>query len=438
MTSDKRVKTRIRARMAKTGERYTTARHHYVDAPPGRQRSFGYELRGGLHPDTAAIANVLAHAGMTGPDGAPLSESLVLGVMGGLGAGYILWEFAHDDSRIVTVGFRNRCQYRDALCAAFDRLRVPYNRHETGGTKGAARRLEAALDNGRPVLVWPDRYHVGYWHLPSQLDGHGGHPVVVYAQRDDRVYLDDRTLAPLSVSSDDLSRARARVGSYKHGLVEPQPEPGALDRDQLRIAVLEGIDDCVSQMSGSSSSFSLPAWRKWARLMTDRRHAKGWPSVFSDGVGLIGALLSVWEGASPAGMTGGSLRDLYADFLGEAQGLLEADLQRAIDPLRRAAHTWTELGDVALDHGNPEFATLRELTITIREAIVAEGDDGRSEAAAAGEELWRRRVALDAACPLSSDEVEQLFERMGQTLKRIFELESAAVYELGASMRKLH
>jgi hypothetical protein len=52
-------------------------------------------------PDTAALANVLAHRRVTAADG-PLSEPLLFLVGGGLGAGYILWEFAHDDGRVVT------------------------------------------------------------------------------------------------------------------------------------------------------------------------------------------------------------------------------------------------------------------------------------------------------------------------------------------------
>ena len=53
----------------------------------------------------------------------PLTEPLILLVAGGLGAGYILWEFAHDDGRIVTLGFTNSSHYFDRrLATTFDRL----------------------------------------------------------------------------------------------------------------------------------------------------------------------------------------------------------------------------------------------------------------------------------------------------------------------------
>jgi hypothetical protein len=431
MTSDKRLKARIRARMAKTGERYTTARRHFVSAVEPAPDVLGYTLRGGQHPDSAALANVLAHAGVTASDGTPLSEAIVFGLTGGLGAGYILWEFRHDDSRIVTLGFSNQSQYFGrGLRKALDRLGISYGEHTTGGAKGAATRLESQLDHGVPALIWPDRYLIGYWQLPESLDGHGGHPVVVYGRDGDRVYVDDRNGSPLTVDIHALHRARARVGSYKNALIAPTPDPGPIDAQVLRTGVNEGIADCVAQLSSTSASFALPAWRKWARLMTDTRNAKGWPSVFDDRRGLVGALLSVWEGTSQFGMTGGHLRDLYADFLTEAGPLLETTFDGPINSLREASRLWTELGEIAADPAIEDLARLRHLTATIRESIAADGDHGQAEASAAGAELWKLRTELDAECPLGDDAVRALFARMSEVIERIYEVETAAVADL--------
>src|SRR5687768_3322623 len=98
--------------MAKTGESYTTALRHVVGAAPSTN-DHGYTLRGGLHPETANIANVLAHHGIQS-DKRPLSEALIFGIGGGIGAGYILWEFKKHDSPTLTIGFRNRMHYPDA------------------------------------------------------------------------------------------------------------------------------------------------------------------------------------------------------------------------------------------------------------------------------------------------------------------------------------
>ena len=69
-------------------------------AAPTTHATSGYRLRGGVHPETATIANVLANQGVvSGLTGQPLTEAAILGIGGGLGAGYILWEFKSHGGR---------------------------------------------------------------------------------------------------------------------------------------------------------------------------------------------------------------------------------------------------------------------------------------------------------------------------------------------------
>ena len=110
MTTDKAFKRVVRARMAKTGERYAAARRVLIEGAdrwtsPGDRRPMsplaGYQMRGGLHPETATLANVLANQGVvSGLTGEPLTEAAILGIGGGLGAGYILWEFQASRGKI--------------------------------------------------------------------------------------------------------------------------------------------------------------------------------------------------------------------------------------------------------------------------------------------------------------------------------------------------
>ena len=95
MTTDKAFKRVVRARMAKTGERYAAARRTLVegatDGHPAEPTAdaatpSGYRMRGGLHPETATMANVLANQGVvSGLTGEPLTEAAILGIGGGLG-----------------------------------------------------------------------------------------------------------------------------------------------------------------------------------------------------------------------------------------------------------------------------------------------------------------------------------------------------------------
>ena len=131
MTRQKHLKERVRARMLKTGESYTSARRRVVGGRPETETSVGgYALRGGTHPETGALSNTLANAGVTS-DGRPLTEELILGIGGGLGAAYILWQFTGRDP-IVTLGFRNQWQYPERwLVKTCRRLGIDPTVHET-------------------------------------------------------------------------------------------------------------------------------------------------------------------------------------------------------------------------------------------------------------------------------------------------------------------
>jgi hypothetical protein len=417
MTARKHLKARIRARMAQTGERYVTARRHVVGEADPPMVDHGYRLRGGIHPDTAGVANVLAHHGVVaGHTGEPLSEAMVLGIGGGLGAGYILWEFESRGGAILVLGFRNRWQYPDRwMKAVLERLAVPAAHLETGGARTAARQLDEALAAGRPALATMDCQSIGYWHLPPEMEGRGGYPVVVYAIDGDTVHVDDRGLAPRTVTREVLDAARARVGSYRNRLCVIEPDRDELPVELLRDAVRAGLADAAEHLASRSDSFGLEAWRKWARMMTGSG-AKAWPRVFASGHGLAGALLSTYEGIQPVGLDGGHLRDLYADFLDEAAELLEdpALADRAL-AWREAAARWQALADLALPEGR-----LRELLAEVHGTVVEGGD-----ASAAAAELWELRRSLDVEAP----DVSELFPAMAEMLEGIYEAELEARIE---------
>jgi hypothetical protein len=157
-------------------------------------------MRGGLHPETATLANVLANQGVvSGLTGGPLSEAAILGIGGGLGAGYILWEFKSHSGPVLTLGFRNQWQYPSIpgwTAKTLDRLGIEPDVHETGGAKGAREALDARLEAGMPVIASIDLHSIGTWGQPDAPSGHWF--VVVVFGRDDGSYLmDDRGRGPL-------------------------------------------------------------------------------------------------------------------------------------------------------------------------------------------------------------------------------------------------
>jgi hypothetical protein len=432
MTTHKHLKERIRARMARTGESYTTARRHVLNALPPEE----YQLTGGVHPDTHAIAGVLATGGSH--SGRPLSEAMVLGVGGGLGAGYILWEFKAHDLRSLVLGFRNSWQYPDRwalkTCA---RLGVPAGLHETGSTSRATQELAAAVGQGVPAIVWADQQLLGYRHLPAWLEGYGGHPVTVYGidERAGVALVDDRNRAPLTVPLEALAAARARVGSYKHRLLALDAPAAELDADRLAEAVRDGLAEQVEHLGQRSDSFSLPAFRKWARLLTSTSNAKAWPKVFADRVSLFDACLSVYENLEPAaGSGGGNLRGLYAQFLEEAAGLLDAPaLAGVASAYREAAARWDQVAEVALPADREPFAEARRLTYRLQ-AEVERGDAGRRDAAATAARLWALRDRWRPRFPGDDADVEALLAGLAAAVGAAGDAEEAALATLAGAL----
>jgi hypothetical protein len=440
MTTDKAFKRVVRARMARTGERYAGARRSLMDAatavdPPAASietvAGAHYRLRGGLHPETATIANVLANRGVvSGLTGGPLTEAAILGIGGGLGAGYILWEFKSRISTILTLGFRNRWQYPSAWTATtLGRLGIQPDVHETGGAAGARTALDTRLDAGSPVIAQVDLRTIGTWGLPEALSGVFGQTLVIVGRGSDGTYLvDDRGRAPFRIAPDVMAAARGRTRSYRHRIVVLPTTEGTIPADRLRAAMRAGLEDQVDHLRSSSASFSLPAWRKWSRMMTDERNVKAWPRVFADGQGLFSALLAIVEAVdATASPWGGHLRDLYAGSLDEAAVALDLPkLADAAGAWRRAADAWEELADAAVPPDLDGAADAVEALETLR-AAVQDGDAGRERVLSAADAAWAIRARYEGSFPLAPDRIDAILHDVGQRLDAIHQAEVDAV-----------
>ncbi len=437
MTAHKKLKELIRARMAKTGESYMTARRQVVGGE-------GHIPDVGVHPDTSALARVLGDTGIGGPDGR-LSEALLLGIGGGLGAGYILWEFAPESDhrpsphapggrRIVTIGFRNRWQYPDRwLDTLLDRVGVEFRRDQTSGLVKARHQLEDALETGHSVMVDVSVADLPYWHLPPEEAGEWGYPIAVVGVDSDRYEVDDRNSARLTVPVEAMATPRGRIPSYKNRMVVVEPGD-ALTADRLSGAVEAGLADAVEHLASKSDSFSLPAFSKWARMMTSDT-GKGWKRVFADRVGLWGALRSTHEAVSDVGIAGGSLRPLYAEFLDEATALLgRPGLTEVAEHYRHAGDAWDDVGDATLPDGFEPLEQAVELSRRRREAV-RRGDDGDGAAADSAASLNAMAAEFEPGLQLTDREIDGLFESLAGAVETAHRAEMEAHAALSQVMR---
>lgn len=433
MTTRKGFKRLVRERMAKTGERYAAARRALTAGEPGPTPAVTAAApRTRLHPNTSSIATVLAAQGVVSPiDGRPLSEALIHGIGGGVGAGYILWQFEshRGGGTVLTLAFTNQWQYpADWFVKTIDRLGVPVAVHETGGAKAARETLDGLLEAGEPAIAFVEQRAMGTWGLPDSLSGHSGYPVVVTGRTADGSYLvDDRGSAPLVVTDAAIAAARARIGSWKHRLLHLQPDR-RLTVDGLRGAIEAGLADQVAHLSTTSDSFGLPAWRKWSRMLTDTRQPKGWPQVFAGGTGLFDALLSIVESVDGGiGAVGGHLRELQGAFFDEAAVILDRPaLGEAADAWRAAGDLWEDLADAAVPADLDGVAEAIDADEALHDAVMA-GEPGRAAARDAAAVVWAARARYETSFPLPADRIHELFGDLGRRLVEIHEAERNAV-----------
>jgi hypothetical protein len=391
-----------------------------------------YPQFGGIYPATAGMTNLLAAHGVVAPHtGTPFSEPMIFGIGGGLGIGYILWEFQEHGSKVLVLAFQHRWQYPPEFFQnVADGLGVAVSMPETGSRKSAAHNLDKALAANRPALAWIDPAFMPYFQLPEAMQGHGGHFVVFCGKDDTRYWVDDVAQQPFEVDADTIADGRARVGSYKNRLLLVEQVPEDID---LPHAIQRGLTLCVDHLSSSSESFSLPAIQKWAKLMTDSKNKKGWHVVFKDRRGLFSTLRSMFEGIAVQGAPGG-LRGMYADFLREAEPIVKnPKLSEVADLYTGLGEQWDALAEAALPD---EVAVFKEVKYLLRERkeILLQGGKAWRDSIPLSHHLRTLSTASNLNFPMSDSEIATLFADLQGRLFAIYEGEQAAVQALGEAI----
>jgi hypothetical protein len=267
-----------------------------------------------------------------------------------------------------------------------------------------------------------------YLQLPEALKGHLGHWVAV-AGRDDGAWLiDDLAAQPFVVSDADLAAARARITSYKHRLLLPTPAGAAMD---LPTGLLAGLRDCAANLLAKSDSFSLPALRKWAKMLTDRKNKKAWPVLFGTPRGLYGLLKSAFEGITLGTDGPDGLRGLYAGFLLEAAPLVDRPALTQLSGLYRAlAVQWADLADAFLPSSVPVFATTKDLMRRKHQRLRAEGQAVVAEVQPLTDQLQALHAEVSRDFPLDAAQTQALFASLSERLHALYAAELAAARAL--------
>jgi len=385
MTEQKHLKQRVRARMARTGESYTTARRQVLATAAGRPIPgllAGYpSTGGGMHHSSTLLAHLLRQAGAVAPHtGAPYSEAMLCGLGGGIGFMYFVFEYAGSTPTMTVV---TQSHPEPMVPTALARLAVPREELHTGSAGRAAERLRAAIEAGTAAFctVSPGRLPWrGLRGIEAEYSSASPYPIVVCGLTGSTVLVDDESVRPRLLPLDDFVAAWSAYRKGRHELVTVAGPPAA-DLD-LAAAVRGAVSATARQLTGPvlgnafDANFGLRGMRKLVDQLADRRGRLGWlrryaaPEAFFFALRRLHDCLEVEYGAP------GATRPLYADFLAEAASLVPS-LGAAVPLYRRAGDTWSALAAAALPADVPALAEYddlveRRLTLLLREGSVGE------------------------------------------------------------------
>lgn len=445
MTERKHFKQLVRARMAKTGERYAAARRQILHAEPEAldQPKHPFNHFAGSVPVATALRTLLAHAGVRAPHtGQPFSEAMLFGIGGGIGAGVFAFHYTKEDFSSFFIAGRHLWQDDQAwLERALERLGLSAVIEEAGGAKAAESHLTAALEHGRPVVAWVDAAGLPYRGLPARWDGGAYHLLTVYRIEGGDAVVGDLADEPIRVPLAALTRARLRIKKFKARLLALEPAPSLSARGaaakgprpgNLAEQVRSGLDACVKGLTrGKMKNFTLDAFAAWADRLHGSKAADAWSKVFPRGKHLFTGLWSMHHYIEYYYTGGGLCRSMFADFLHEAgAALANPALTAAGDRYAELGNRWSALASAALPKEVPAFARARDALATASELYHAEGARATNRIRAAWDSLDAVGLEVAEQFPLGPEETQALLRDLQSQVRDLHAGEVAALHQL--------
>lgn len=385
----------------------------------------------GIHPPTAALSRLLKQKGVINPaDDQPYSEAMLLGVGGGLDTGYILYQFKHLPNPIVFLGFRNQWNQTHVFIEKIaKRLNLGVHFNEYANQSTAEKALQKTIKSGKPAIVWVDKASLPYRLLPESLTGYIKHQVTVYARdgRLWRLYIDDLSSKPIEIREKNFTAARENL-HQNHFLMMTFDQVGDFGKRDLRNAIINGIQDCATQLTRPIQTIGITNLDTWADKLVDRQTSLGWLHVFKNQKGLFPTLSTLYESIKLNGTEGFALRKLYSDFLHKSAGILSNPALNAVaGQYLQLANHWSNLAENTLPSRIPVFDRVKKLLHKKSEAYQR---NDFTTYQLTNEELKSLTKNIEKAFPLDDLETSQLFDRLSSQIKLIAELEKSAARRL--------
>lgn len=375
VTKQRDFKQRVRARMEKTGERYSTARAMVLSQlfreSPGASAG-GYPFAAGVRTDTGSARNMLRALGVR--DRAtrePLSEAMVFGLSGGVGFLYAVFEYPGHPP-LLSVLTRYDTSADQFVVNGLKRLEPAFTIFETSGAGRARTVLEEELAEERPAACVVDLATILPGVAPGVLRGMAPTVVVAARQEGSGVVVDVGRAEPRRLTSEEFASAR---GAYK----KAKNRVATLGRAGSTVDLGGVIDDAIaatlhryehSPYKGFASNFGFAGMEKWAKLLEDEKDPKGWGKLFGEGERACLGLRRAYQGLEYE-MTGpGAGRWMYAEFLGEAaRSCGHPGYARASKAYESAATAWSRASAFIASCHVPAVRTGCEMLDTYAEML---------------------------------------------------------------------
>jgi hypothetical protein len=370
----------------------------------------------GKHCETTALKRVLDYHGLS------LSEEMLLGLGGGIG--FIYWHMKRMPAPFVGGRSGKDTDFVTNICR---RIGAEVTIMETASAKKGYAELKALLSTGEPVVVYGDMAYLPYFAMP-EVAHFGGHVFVVFGldEEEDKVYIYDRARKPVTVTTDDLARARgSRFPLFppKHRLLRIG-YPARLEN--LEAGIKESIRECCRGMlKPPITNLGLKGMEKWSKLVAK------WPEQFT-GLNLLGVLMSGFIYIETGGTGGSAFRPMYAKFLEEASQVInQPALNEVAKLIGQSAAVWSQIASGLMPEAWPSLKGMRELIVAKNRLFEEQGQDALAAMKQINQDL--DRLARQAVKDLAKKPPEFL-SQVQQNIVKCLDIEREAFQALNNSI----
>lgn len=422
MTHKKNLKKLVRERMKRTGESYTSSLHHFItrSGPSAARLNWC---------DTAALYRVFLASGIRSiHTEKPLSEAMLFGLGGGIGAAYFVFQYGELSTFYIGTQINSFVQKGEFVEKALERSGVKYQSYRTASSSAAHKKLESVLKSSWKATLTVDATCLSFHALDEDLKGMM--PFTVSASEIKSGKIGITALAPhqIFIDSTALKEARGRIRSSKNLMCWIEERDRVIDlQEPIRNAIQATINGFKKP---PMVNFGFSGLEKWAKLASDEKDKKSWAKVFSlpEQRYLLLQWLLYWIESSGTG--GDGFRSLYAEFLSEAATILKKPgLKSAAKAYRNAGKAWKVIPDLISQAGKP-FGRVRELLLKKQELLAVKGVTAADEIRSASKELYAIENNFSRDPSLSQAEALALFKLIGEQVLKIHRAERDALQEL--------